>query len=152
MIEIRVLGKDGKWKANPIYAWIGHDKICHDKDCDGDPSKRCIPRGMHDEDIKAALAEDTRKRGHNENGLTIDDVVFNASHMTIAKIYPSVETYLNGDSKPLKIGVAVCSLKDQFSRKRGRTIAIGRALTKLMFTLHEDKDGLFAQEWEMENV
>jgi len=49
-----------------------------------------------------------------------------ASHLTICKLYQSVESCKN-EEPPLQLGIAACSVKDQFCKRTGRQIAIGRA-------------------------
>jgi len=53
-----------------------------------------------------------------------------SSHLTLARIYPTIESRSDGDN-PISFGVSGCSKMDNFSKKLGRTISIGRALKKL---------------------
>lgn len=45
------------------------------------------------------------------------------------------------ENQTIKIGLATCSKKDQFDRKKGRLISTGRAITKPLFTINvENKE------------
>lgn len=56
---------------------------------------------------------------------------FEASDRILAKGGRTFASLLDEDGKEIEYGVAVCSKKDNYSKKIGRMIATGRALKKL---------------------
>lgn len=76
------------------------------------------------------MENETSRDAAMKEGLITKRMEKLAQRLTIAKIYPSIQSRLNGEA-PLSVGVAACSKKDNFSKHLGRTIAIGRALKQL---------------------
>jgi len=76
------------------------------------------------------MEDDAKRDRAATEGLVSRRMVERSSKLTVAKIYPSIKSRVDGE-EPLAVGVAACSKKDNFCKRLGRTIAIGRALKKL---------------------
>lgn len=72
-----------------------------------------------------------------DTSLTEWDIIKLSSHVTVARIFETVDDYLN-DCSPISYGSSVCSMNDHFSRKHGRMRAIKRALGNIRLLLNHD--------------
>lgn len=66
------------------------------------------------------------------------EVVIDFGDYNLIEHHPNGESFcfiyddsVQGEPKLVSSGVAICGVKDKFSRKTGRAITLGRALTKL---------------------
>lgn len=65
-----------------------------------------------------------------KQGLISKRMKSKAERITVAEIYPSIQARIDGEV-PIAVGVAGCSKKDNFNKKVGRNMAIGRAISKI---------------------
>lgn len=123
---------------NSLWIWLQHVRV---NEIDNGtrlsmPRRETFPRrplpGLlrltEDTEAMTAVSEDTRKPGHNEIGFVAADLFQHSSHVTVAKVYATVDR----NAGPLGVGAAVCSIRDQFNRQRGRETAMRRALGKAL--------------------
>jgi len=128
MLELKTGRDEGK-----IYAWVQHTDL-HPvtQDLIGGPKSSDMRKFLGS--YRKELKQDTSRPGHNDDGLSPLKVLKLASHITVVKIFDSVESHIEG-LPALSSAIAVCSKKDQFSRKKGLETALRRALGKAGYIL-----------------